>query len=253
MTIDNIPADLLTLTRQLGDPANDYSIQAEGNTSTRINADSFWVKASGYSMGSIEPAGFVAMHLEAVLDLLDGADLSTAELKAALNVARVDPTIGTSPSIEVCLHALLLTLGEATFVGHTHPTPWNALLCSIHAEAAAGGRAFPDHVVVCGPAALYIPYTDPGIPLARVVRQRLVAYRAQYSLPPKEILMQNHGLIALGASAAEVLRVTAMSVKAARILLGAYAVGGPVFMTAADIAHIWTRPDEIERRARLIG
>ncbi len=247
-----LPPDLLALTRWLGDPAKDFSIQAEGNTSTRIDSDSFMVKASGYSMANIEPAGFVGMYFSAVLELLDGPVLTTKDLKAALALARVDPTGTVQPSIEVCLHALLLTLGQAKYVGHTHPTAWNSILCSTVAEQASTGRLFPDHVVVCGPAALYIPYTDPGVPLAREVRRRLSEYLDHYHIAPKEIVMQNHGLIALGSTAAEVERVTAMSVKAARILVGTYSVAQPNFMSEADIAHIWTRPDEIERRALLI-
>jgi len=65
---------------------------------------------------------------------------------------------------------------------------------------------------------------------------------------PKVILMQNHGLIALGRTAQQVENITAMAVKAARVLLGAYALGGPRFLTARDVARIHTRPDELYRR-----
>ena|SRR5579863_8796375 len=247
-----VPTELVELTKRLGDPSKDYSILAEGNTSMRIDADVFMVKASGYSMTSIESTGFVAMRFSGVLGLLDVPDLALSDLKVGLAAARVDPANKTQPSIEVCLHAILLTLGQANYVGHTHPTAWNSILCSTIAEQASTGRLFPDQVVVCGPAALYIPYTDPGVPLAREVKRRLVEYLDRYHSPPKEILMQNHGLIALGTSAAEVERVMAMSVKAARILLGTYSVSQPNFLSEADITHLWTRPDEIERRALLI-
>ena len=43
-----------------------------------------------------------------------------------------------------------------------------------------------------------------------------------------------------------------MSVKAARILAGTLVAGGPNFMSEADISHLWTRPDEIERRAKFV-
>jgi hypothetical protein len=65
--------------------------------------------------------------------------------------------------------------------------------------------------------------------------------------------MENHGLIVLGSSYAEVERITSMSVKAARILLGTYAAGGPKFLSDADVLHLWKRPDEIARRALLAG
>jgi ribulose-5-phosphate 4-epimerase/fuculose-1-phosphate aldolase len=58
----------------------------------------------------------------------------------------------------------------------------------------------------------------------------------------------NHGLVAVGASAQEVLQITAMAVKAARILLVAYAAGGPAFMPDDEVGHIDSRRDEHYRR-----
>jgi rhamnose utilization protein RhaD (predicted bifunctional aldolase and dehydrogenase) len=210
------------------------------------------VKASGYSMVNIDASGFVPMQVEPILDLLDGPIMEETQLKEALNAAKVDPSVKIRPSIEVALHAILLTLGGAVWVGHAHPTIWNGILCSKDAEKAAKGRLFPDHIVVCGPAPLFVKYTDPGIPLAQEMRRQLQQYIDSYGTTPKEILMQNHGVIALGQTATEVERIMAMSVKAARILYGTYACGGPNFLSDADIAHIWTRPDEIARRARLV-
>jgi rhamnose utilization protein RhaD (predicted bifunctional aldolase and dehydrogenase) len=246
-------AELRDLSRELGKPENDYAILAEGNTSARIDAGTFWVKASGYSLRDADEYSFVKMHFDPVLKLLERPDLPEDQLKAALNTAKADASVSIRPSIEVTLHALLLKLGNLQVIGHTHPSAWNAILCSVNVERALGGRWFPDQVVVCGPHSLYIPYVDPGLPLAREVRQRFLAFIDNYGEPPKEILMQNHGLIALGQSCTEVERITAMSVKAARILLGTFALGGPKFLSEQDVLHLWQRPDEITRRARLIG
>jgi len=246
-------AELCDLSRELGKPENDYVIQAEGNTSVRIDADTFWVKASGFSLRDVDENGFVAMCFDPVLELLDGPDLPDERLKMALNAAKVDASISARPSIEVALHALLLKLGNMQVIGHTHPSVWNSILCSVNVVEALGGRWFPEQVVVCGPHLLYVPYADPGLPLAREVRQRFLAFIDKYGEPPKEVLMQSHGLIALGQSCTEVERITAMSVKAARILLGTYALGGPRFLSEHDVMHLWERPDEITRRARLIG
>ena len=38
---------LVALSNRLGDPAHDYVILGEGNTSARADAGSFWVKTSG--------------------------------------------------------------------------------------------------------------------------------------------------------------------------------------------------------------
>ncbi len=63
--------------------------------------------------------------------------------------------------------------------------------------------------------------------------------------------MQNHGLVALGASAQEVQNVTAMSVKVARILAGTYALGGPRFLTDKQVERIAGRPDDLYRQEKL--
>ena len=244
-------SDLLQLSHDIGSPEYDYVIQAEGNTSARIDDQSFWIKASGFSLRNSTAGSFVAMRFEPLLQLLDGPALDETQLKAAFNVARVDPSSTLRPSVEVVLHALALTLGGAKYVAHSHPMPWNAILCSANAEQAVSGRLFPDHVVLCGPAPIYVRYTDPGVPLAQEVQRQLKRYLDQYGESPKEILMQNHGLIALGGSVAEVENITAMSVKAARTLLGTYSAGGPNFLSQEDVFHLWRRPDEILRRAKL--
>ncbi len=69
---------------------------------------------------------------------------------------------------------------------------------------------------------------------------------------PKVVLMQNHGLIVLGRTAEQVESITAMAVKAARVLLGTYILGGPRFLTASSVHRIHTRPDELYRR-KLLG
>ena len=125
---------------------------------------------------------------------------------------------------------------------------WLRSNCSRKAEEAIAGRLFPDEIVYCGPAPIYVPYTDPGVPLARTFRAAIDRYLHEYQENPKVILMQNHGLIALGKTASEVENITAMYVKTARVILGTYELGGPHFMTPEAVARIHTRPDELYRR-----
>ena len=65
------------------------------------------------------------------------------------------------------------------------------------------------------------------------------------------MLLKNHGLIALGAMPAGVLAATLMTVKAARITLGAITAGGPVPMSRADVDRIAGRSDEHYRQRAL--
>ncbi|HID86354.1 MAG TPA: aldolase [Anaerolineae bacterium] len=248
---DEILSQLITMSRHLGDPALDYVILGEGNTSARIDEATFWVKASGVELRTIEASGFVRVRFDRVLALLEAGDLSDEEVRQGLTAARVDPAATARPSVETVLHGLALQLDGVNFVGHTHPTVVNAILCSQKAEEAIAGRLFPDEIVYCSPAPAYVPYTDPGLPLARGVREVLRRYLEEYGERPKVILMQNHGLIALGHTPEEVESITAMCVKAARVLLGTYALGGPHFMSPQDVERIHTRPDEAYRRRKL--
>jgi rhamnose utilization protein RhaD (predicted bifunctional aldolase and dehydrogenase) len=248
MPKNEILTGLIALSQTLGDPALDYAILGEGNSSARIDDETFWVKASGAEMRTIDAAGFVQVRFDGVLSMLEAEDLGDAEVKARLEAARVDAAATARPSVETVLHALALRLPGVNYVGHTHPTAVNAILCSQKAEEAIAARLFPDEIVYCGPAPIYVPYTDPGLPLARTIDEAIDHHLDEYRQNPKVILIQNHGLLALGRTASEVEHITAMCVKTARVILGAYALGGPHFMSPQAVARIHTRPDEQYRR-----
>lgn len=217
------------MTRTLGEPRRDYVILSEGNTSARVDEDTFWIKASGERMGEAEGKAFVRVRLEEVLALLDTPPLPEDEVRARLAAAKVDPHAPGSPSIETAMHALCLSLGGATFVGHTHPTAVNAILCARKGEEAFAGSIFPAESAICG-RPLFVSHALVGQPLAKAVYGGLQSYLDRHRQPPKVILLQNHGLVALGPTPQAVLDITAVMVKAARALLGTYALGGPRFV-----------------------
>ncbi|MEA3401800.1 MAG: class II aldolase/adducin family protein [Armatimonadota bacterium] len=243
-------ADLVEMSRELGDPGSDYLLLGEGNTSAAADEESFFVKASGVCLGEIDESGFVRVSREAVRALLGEEALTDDEIAEGLREAAIEPE-GLRPSVETFLHAMLLDLPGIEFVGHSHPTAVNALLCSQQPEEAVRGRLFPDEVVCCGPESAWVPYTDPGLPLAHAVGEAVDAYVERWNDAPVVILMQNHGLIALGATPAEVLNATAMAVKSAWIRLGAAAWGGFRSLSESELDRIYTRPDEEYRRELL--
>jgi len=253
MTIPDRLDELVAMSRRLGDPALDYAILGEGNTSAAADGDTFWIKASGLCLRDIDADGFPRVQRKAVLALLNREQVGDDELRAGLEAARTPDSVPLRPSVETLFHAYLLSLEGVQFVGHTHPTPVNAILCSRDGEAAVRGRLFPDEIVCCGVAPAWVPYTDPGQPLARAIRQGVEGHIDRYGVVPRIILMQNHGLIALGRSAQEVESATAMAAKAARILLGTAAFGGPNFLTEANVQRIYTRPDEKYRERGILG
>lgn len=238
---------LVGLSRALGAPSRQYVIIGEGNTSLKRSDGSFWIKASGQMLETVDESGFVEVKFGPILEILE-RQLSGAAMDEAVNAAKVDASSPLRPSIEVTFHALLLHEFGAGCIAHTHPVPVNQLLCSNRALEYASHRIFPDEVVLCGPRSAFVPYLDPGVPLAYGIRHASVGYAEQYGEPPKVILLQNHGLIALGKNPTDALRITEMAVKAATIYVGACAVGTPVFLSEEDIAHLYKRPDEIYRR-----
>lgn len=242
---------LLDLSRQLGREERKLAILGEGNTSARKDAASFWVKASGANLGSLSPAGLTACRFSDLLALLDRPKMADHEVDEALLAARLDKD-AKKPSVEAIFHAYLLTLPDVHFVGHTHPVAVNALMCTSMGRTFARRRIFPDEVVCCGAESVLVPYTDPGLKLAQRIRAETQAYIRRLARPPRLILLENHGLIALGSSPESVLASTLMAVKAAEILSGALATGArPRFLTAAQVLRIAGRPDEHYRQKAL--
>jgi ribulose-5-phosphate 4-epimerase/fuculose-1-phosphate aldolase len=93
-----------------------------------------------------------------------------------------------------------------------------------------------------------VPYTDPGVHLARAIASGVKDFISRHGEPPRIILLQNHGIIGLGGSPAGVMASLMMAEKAAKIFVGAAALGGPVFLTPENVARISGRSDEHYRR-----
>jgi rhamnose utilization protein RhaD (predicted bifunctional aldolase and dehydrogenase) len=240
--------NLVNLSQWLGAPEQDCAILGEGNTSARVSADTFLVKASGTELGKLDQNGFVEVSLERTLAMLDEPADSDEAVHKLLLATKVDPNDPRLPSVETSFHAVFLSLPGVNFVGHTHPTAINAFTCSVGFEEALRHRWFPDEVVVCGPEPLIVPYVDPGLMLARVIRDELARFIERAGQPPKTVYMQNHGFTALGATAKQVQAITAMAVKSARILQGTFAFGGPRPMGSDNVERIHNRLDEHYRQ-----
>ncbi len=242
---------LLKLSHDLGREERKLAILGEGNTSVRLSDQTFLVKASGSNLATLSDEGVTECRFDKLLPLLSAKKMSDAAIDDALFAARVN-TKAKKPSVEAIFHAYLLTLPGVNFVGHTHPVAVNQLLCSKHARTFARRRLFPDEIVCCGVESVFVPYTDPGLKLAQAIRSAVVAYIKRLSRPPRVILLENHGFIALGPTSASVLATTLMGAKAAEIFAGAAAAGGsPRFLTPAQVVRIAGRPDEHYRQKAL--
>ena len=243
---------LLRLSHELGREDRGWAILGEGNTSARIDAESFLVKASGTNLGSLRKEDLVQCKTLQLLSLLDRRGASDQEVDSALYASRVSEG-SKKPSVETLFHAYLLSLPGIAFVGHTHAPAVNRILCSPRAKEFALKRIVPDEVICCGTESIFIPYTDPGLKLAQAIKKATDSYYKRKRIFPRVIVLQNHGIITIGGTTQAVLAAMMMAEKSAMIWLGAAALGGPVFMTKQQVERIASRQDEdVRRRAMKI-
>jgi rhamnose utilization protein RhaD (predicted bifunctional aldolase and dehydrogenase) len=249
--VPEIPAQLLDLCHRIADPAKDYCIVAEGNISLTDGSGTLWIKASGEQMATMTAEGLCEVRISDVLRAMDLPMRDSAEVREALN--RCSMTKGDSiPSTETYMHASLMEQTGCRVVIHTHPTEMLKLLCHTDADFYANRRIFPDEIVLCGPAACYVPYVAPGLPLAISIRERVTRFREKYGIWPKTIWLQNHGLICIGNSIGEAEAATYMSAKAAAVVVGALQCKAEIhWLTQAEIDSIYDWPDEHYRQRKL--
>ena len=244
-------SELVALSRNIGRPEAECAILGEGNTSAKIDSRSFLVKASGTQLSSIDEAGFVEIRFAPVLELLTHAELPNQAVSDVYGRSQVERETPAKPSVETLLHAYCLSLEGIRFVAHTHPTAVNMLTCSTGFPQILRGRIYPDEIVCLGADSVCVPYTDPGFQLGREVKHHIERYLEQYGEVPKVVYMQNHGLIALGASRKDAENITFTTVKAASIRFGALMAGGIRRLSLDEVAGISERTDEKYRRRML--
>jgi rhamnulokinase len=190
-------ADLLEagarLSRRFGEDA-EYSRAGGGNSSVKHDG-TLYIKPSGRSLASMTADSLMPLALGPLLALTSSGGEAAAGSDRVMQVAmaaRLRDEGARRPSVECVFHALI----PRRFVIHTHPTTVNALTCTIDGEAIAR-ELFGDDVV-------WIPYTDPGLPLAHEIARRRDERRAVGS-PTEVTLLQNHGLIVAGDDEAAIV------------------------------------------------
>jgi len=162
--------DLLAVSQALGRDV--FAIQGGGGNSSFKRADGVMlVKASGRAMGELtDMGGFVAVD---PAGLRAGLAACAAEADYAALLAACVVGAGGRPSIETGLHALM-----GRCVLHSHSL-WANVLCCAHGGQGLLADLFP--------AADYVPYAMPGLPLAQAL-----AARAPLA---DVVFLENHGLI----------------------------------------------------------
>ena len=184
--------ELIAVANKFGaDP--EYSRAGGGNASVKVDGV-LRIKPSGVPLATLTAADLVGLRNDVLLEALRSeAQVEGDPVRAAAEKALVDAPGGRRPSVEILFHALI----PDALVLHTHPLVANALTCNTDADALAEK--------LLGDDAVFVPYTDPGVPLARKVAEVREAYTARTGRPaPGITLLGNHGIIVSGNTAAEV-------------------------------------------------
>jgi rhamnulokinase len=172
-----------------------------GNSSIKIDGV-LWIKPSGVPLATLAADDLVPLDRARLLALMaqDPATLPREgdPVMAVAAEARLGEAHGRRPSVELLFHALL----PERLVLHTHPIHVNGVTCNAGSEALAR-RLFGDRAV-------WVPYTDPGLPLAHAIVAARASHTARTGRPaPRMTLLGNHGLIVGGETAADIDAETA--------------------------------------------
>lgn len=185
--------NLIEISRYYGVDSR-FVIAGGGNTSYK-NKETLWVKASGSSLATITEDGFAVLDREKLSVLSKrtySADSAEREEQVKNDLAAACISKGKRPSVETSMHNAI----GFSYVVHLHPTLVNGLMCSNNA-ASDLRRLF-------GEKALYIPYTDPGYVLFKVVEDSIEVHRKSFGEEPSVIWLQNHGIFVAADSIEEI-------------------------------------------------
>ena len=183
---------IIEVANHFGDP--EYSRAGGGNASYKQDGI-LHIKPSGTSLKTLVAEDLVPLSMDVLVEALHSNRPTLGDpVQEAANEARVGVNDGRRPSVEILFHALL----PEPLVIHLHPLTANALTCNVHTHELAA-EIFGDDVVV-------VDYIDPGVPLARGVERARAEYTERTGKTPGGLtLLRNHGIIAAGNSAEEVI------------------------------------------------
>ncbi len=187
--------EMIAVARRFGEDV-EFSRAGGGNASAKADGV-LYIKPSGIPLAELTADVLVPLDMTPLRALLEAgqepAEPGSDPVMLVARQARLAEAGGRRPSVELLFHALL----PERIVLHTHPVVLNALTCSAEGASRAA-TLFGDRV-------LWIPYTNPGLPLARAIAAARAAFEARTSTPAPHItLMQNHGIIVAGETAAEI-------------------------------------------------
>ena len=108
----------------------------------------------------------------------------------------------------------------------------------------ANKRLFPDQVVRNGTKSCIVGYDTPGIKLMREIEKSVTQFIEKEKFFPKLILLKNHGIITVSASAKDCVTSALMCEKSAEIFIGAKTLNNMTTLTSEQIQEVSSDPNE---------
>lgn len=230
--------DLVRISRTVG--ADPTLVQGGGgNTSVKTGDNRhMYVKASGTLLKDMSPErGWRRMSMDRVKEVLDDPGLAALaqaarETETAGRLARsCDDGLsrGGRPTVEAMLHAEL-----GRYAIHLHPYE-----VSCYVNAKDGRRKIEALLGKAGIGFLWVPYTDPGIVLARATALLVREYKKSRGELPAVLLLEKHGLFVSADRPEKALALTKMVVELCRKGLAGARGSGAAKAPAAGELRKW--------------
>lgn len=216
---------IIQVANHFGDP--EFSRAGGGNASYKAEGI-LHIKPSGTSLKTLRAEDLVPLRLDVLMEALHSPDETDADpVRTAAAKARVGADDGRRPSVEILFHALL----PEPLVIHLHPLTANALTCNQRAVELAEA--------IFGDEAIVVDYTDPGVPLAREVERVRLAYTERTGkVPPGLTLLRNHGIIAAGQTAQDVIDLVEAATAKIRAAIEAHPLAAPSGQAPDDDSQV---------------
>lgn len=191
-----------------------------------------FVKASGWNLDNIEPAGHSALDLNFLQQLQALPALNESTTTKVLRANLLDPAAAT-PSIETLLHAFL----PHKYIDHTHA---DAILTLTNQHG--GDRLIAEAL---GGDVITLSYVHPGFSLAQAVAQAFA--KAPQS---KGMVLMKHGLLTWGESAKEAYDRTIQLVNQAEAYIAHRVAAPPPPAPHTTVIEAWHQYSKLAPRLR---
>ena len=225
--------ELLELAHWAGNHPARLVLGSEGSVAATLPGCVFAVSAARTKLAQLKTGSLVEFDLAKARALIALDDATPEQIAEA----QTNPA-APAPCADALAFADLFAFEGIHFALHTQPIPINQVICSPRARQFSDRRNLPEEILACGQASVLVPFMPPGLLLAKEIRRKIALWRDRYKTIPRLILIQNHGMIALGETVEEVKTITEMAVKYAEIFVGAAMMGGPEFLKPNYVTQI---------------